>query len=161
METQIALLRVLQESEFEWVGGNRPIPIDVRLIAATNRDLPAAVAAGTFRQDLFYRLNAFPITIPPLRERSEDIPILVDYFIGRYAKKAGKNIRHIGKRTMEQFKAYDWPGNIRELQNVVERAVILSESDTFLVDENWLRRESPVPVKPRAGLSGLDNRKSK
>lgn len=155
METQIALLRVLQEREFERVGGNRPIPVDVRLIAATNRDLPAAVAAGTFRQDLFYRLNVFPMTIPPLRERSADIPMLAEYFIERYAKKAGKNIRHIGKHTMEQFKAYDWPGNIRELQNVVERAVILSESDTFLVDESWLKREYPAPAQPRAGLSVL------
>jgi formate hydrogenlyase transcriptional activator len=139
METQIALLRVLQEREFERVGGNRLIPVDVRLITATNRDLSAAVAAGTFREDLFYRLNVFPITIPPLRERSEDIPVLLEYFIGRYGKKAGKKIRHIGKRTIEQFKAYSWPGNIRELQNVVERAVILSDTDTFFVDESWLK----------------------
>jgi formate hydrogenlyase transcriptional activator len=158
METQIALLRVLQEREFERVGSNRPISVDVRLIAATNRDLPAAVAAGTFRQDLFYRLNVFPITIPPLRERADDIPVLVEYFIGRYAKGAGKNIRHIGKRTLEQFQAYSWPGNIRELQNVVERAVILSETDTFFFDESWLKVESTASATPREGLSALAER---
>src|SRR5215467_13875760 len=142
METQIALLRVLQEKEFERVGSNHSVKVDVRLIAATNRDLQAAVAAGTFRQDLFYRLNVFPIAVPPLRERSEDIPLLVEYFVGRYAKAAGKNIRHIGKHTLEQLQAYSWPGNIRELQNVVERAVILTESDTFVVDESWLKLEA-------------------
>jgi formate hydrogenlyase transcriptional activator len=131
METQIALLRVLQEREFERVGSNHPISVNVRLIAATNRDLPAAVAAGTFRQDLFYRLNVVPIAVPTLRERAEDIPLLVEYFVGRYAKAAGKTIRHISKQTLEQLTAYDWPGNIRELQNVVERAVILSETDIF------------------------------
>ncbi len=139
METQIALLRVLQEKEFERVGSNHPISVDVRLIAATNRDLPTAVADGTFRQDLFYRLNVFPIIVPPLRERVDDIPLLVEYFVGRFAKAAGKQIRHIGNHTLEQLKSYHWPGNIRELQNVVERAVILSESDTFDVDESWLR----------------------
>ena len=131
METQIALLRVLQEREFERVGSNHPIKVDVRLIAATNRELPAAVAQGTFRQDLFYRLNVFPIAVPPLRERVEDIPLLVEYFVGRYAKGVAKNIRHIAKHTLEQLKAYNWPGNIRELQNVVERAVILTETDTL------------------------------
>lgn len=113
----IALLRVLQEKGFERVGSNHPISIDVRLIAATNRNLAAAVAAGTFRQDLFYRLNVFPIEVPPLRERAEDIPLLVQYFVGRFAKGAGKNIRHIGRDTLEQLKSYSWPGNIRELQN--------------------------------------------
>jgi PAS domain S-box-containing protein len=142
METQIALLRVLQERQLERVGSNHPISVDVRMIAATNRNLPAAVAAGTFRQDLFYRLNVFPITVPPLCERSEDIPLLVEYFVGRFAKDAGKNIRHIGKRTLEQLQSYHWPGNIRELQNVVERAVILCETDTFVVDESWLESES-------------------
>jgi formate hydrogenlyase transcriptional activator len=131
METQIALLRVLQEREFERVGSNHPISVNFRLIAATNRDLPAAVAAGTFRQDLFYRLNVVPIVIPPLRERAADIPLLVEYFVGRHAKAAGKTIRHIGKQTLERLTSYNWPGNIRELQNVVERAVILSETDTF------------------------------
>jgi formate hydrogenlyase transcriptional activator len=165
METQIALLRVLQEREFERVGSNHPISVNVRLIAATNRDLPAAVAAGTFRQDLFYRLNVVPIAVPPLRERAADIPLLVEYFVGRYARTAGKRIRHIGKQTLEQLTAYDWPGNIRELQNVVERAVILSEKDTFFVDETWLKlesaesRQSSAESRPsRDGLSTLLDR---
>ena len=158
METQIALLRVLQEREFERVGSNHPISVNVRLIAATNRDLPAAVAAGTFRQDLFYRLNVVPIVIPPLRERAADIPLLVEYFVGRYAKAAGKTIRHICKQTLERLTSYNWPGNIRELQNVVERAVILSETDTFFVDESWLKLESTQSRQPREGLSTLSDR---
>jgi formate hydrogenlyase transcriptional activator len=158
METQIALLRVLQEKEFERVGSNHPISVNVRLIAATNRDLQAAVAAGTFREDLFYRLNVFPIAVPPLRERAEDIPLLVEYFVGRFAKGAGKNIRHIGKHTLQQIKAYHWPGNIRELQNVVERAVILSETDAFEVDESWLKRESADSPRSHEGLSALEVR---
>jgi len=158
METQISLLRVLQEREFERVGSNHPIKVDVRLIAATNRDLPAAVAAGIFRQDLFYRLNVFPIAVPPLRERADDIPLLVEYFVGRYAKGTGKNIRRIGKDTLEQLRAYSWPGNIRELQNVVERAVILSDSDTFVVDESWLKREPSDSLRPHEGLSALADR---
>jgi PAS domain S-box-containing protein len=158
METQIALLRVLQEREFERVGSNHPISVDVRLIAATNRDLPAAVADGTFRQDLFYRLNVVPIVVPPLRERAADIPLLVEYFIGRYAKAAGKTIRHIDRQTLEQLTAYDWPGNIRELQNVVERAVILSETDTFFVDQSWLKPESVESRKSREGLLALADR---
>jgi len=157
METQIALLRVIQEREFERVGSNHPISVDVRLIAATNRDLPAAVAHGTFRQDLFFRLNVFPIAVPSLRERSDDIPLLVEYFVGRYAKEAGKNIRQIGKHTLEQLQSYHWPGNIRELQNVVERAVILSETETFDVDESWLNTESTIPSQ-HEGLSALDDR---
>jgi formate hydrogenlyase transcriptional activator len=155
METQIALLRVLQEREFERVGSNHPVKVDVRLITATNRDLQAAVAAGTFRQDLFYRLNVFPIAVPPLRERAEDIPLLVEYFVERYANAAGKNMRHIGKDTLEALRAYQWPGNIRELQNVIERAVILSEGDTFVVDESWLKRESIGPQRPHEALSAL------
>jgi PAS domain S-box-containing protein len=154
METQISLLRVLQEKEFERVGSNHPVSVDVRLIAATNRDLPAAVGAGSFRQDLFYRLNVFPIAVPPLRKRTEDIPLLVEYFVGRFAKAAGKNIHHIGKDTHEQLTGYRWPGNIRELQNVVERAVILSEGDTFVVDESWLKLES-ADSSPHEGLSAL------
>jgi formate hydrogenlyase transcriptional activator len=156
-ETQIALLRVLQEKEFERVGSNHPISVDVRLIAATNRDLSAAVAAGTFRQDLLYRLNVVPIAVLPLRERVEDIPMLVEYFVGRYASAAGKNIRHIGKDTLEVLRAYHWPGNIRELQNVVERAVILNEADTLVVDESWLKRES-ANSSPQEGLSALADR---
>jgi formate hydrogenlyase transcriptional activator len=157
METQIALLRVLQEKEFERVGSNHPISVDVRIIAATNRDLPASVAAGAFRQDLFFRLNVFPIAVPSLRDRADDIPLLVEYFVGRIAKDAGKTIRHIGKQTMEQLRSYHWPGNIRELQNVVERAVILSDTDTFLVDESWLNSESEES-SAKQGLSALDDR---
>ncbi len=140
-ETQIALLRVLQEKEIERVGGSQPISVDVRVLAATNRDLKAAMAAGTFRQDLFYRLNVFPIQIPSLRERVDDIPLLVTYMIERYAKKAGKKIRNIQKETLKLFQGYDWPGNIRELQNVIERAVVLCDSETFSVDETWLKPE--------------------
>jgi PAS domain S-box-containing protein len=158
METQLALLRVLQEREFERVGSNHPISVDVRLIAATNGDLPAAVAAGTFRRDLFYRLNVVPIVVPPLRERAADIPLLVEYFVGRYAKAAGKTIRHICKQTLERLTSYNWPGNIRELQNVVERAVILSETDTFFVDESWLKLESAESRHPREGLATLSDR---
>lgn len=140
-ETQIALLRVLQEGEIERVGGSQSISVDVRVLAATNRDLETAMAAGTFRQDLFYRLNVFPIQVPPLRERIDDIPLLVTYLIERYAKKAGKKIKNIQKETLELFQAYDWPGNIRELQNVIQRAIVLCESDTFSVDATWLKRE--------------------
>jgi transcriptional regulator with GAF, ATPase, and Fis domain len=152
-ETQLALLRVLQEREFERVGGVQSISADVRVIAATNRDLQAAITAGTFRMDLFYRLNVFPIEVPSLRERQEDIPMLVDYFIGRYAGKAGKRIRNIEKATLELFQSYPWPGNIRELQNVVERSVILCDRDTFSVDESWLSRQSvpsPISTQPLA-----------
>ena len=141
-ETQLALLRVLQERELERVGSSQPISIDVRVLAATNRDLEAAVSAGTFRQDLFYRLNVFPIRIPSLRERKDDIPLLVEYLVERYARRAGKRISHIKKKTLDLFQAYDWPGNIRELQNVIERAVILCDGETFSVDETWLRRKS-------------------
>ena len=148
----------VQEREFERVGNNHPIKVDVRLIAATKRYLPAAVAQGTFRQDLFYRLNVFPIAVPPLRERVEDIPLLVEYFVGRYAKSGGKNIRNIGRQTLELLKAYHWPGNIRELQNVVERAVILTETDTFVVDESWLKTESSETAKAYEGLSELADR---
>jgi formate hydrogenlyase transcriptional activator len=144
-ETQIALLRVLQEREFERVGGGQPIGTDVRVIAATNRDLKAAVAAGSFRTDLFYRLNVFPIEMPPLRSRLEDIPLLVEYFIGRYAAEAGKKIRNIHKETMELFQSYPWPGNLRELQNVIERSVILCEGETLSVDESWLSKDQSQP----------------
>ena len=137
-ETQIALLRVLQERQFERVGGNRVIPTDVRIIAATNRDLAAAIAAGTFRADLFYRLNVFPIHVPPLRNRKEDIPMLVEYFVKRYAEKARKQISKIDKNTLKLCQSYHWPGNIRELQNIIERSVILCTGDTFWVDEAWL-----------------------
>jgi len=137
-ETQVALLRILQEREFERVGGRERIRVDVRVIAATNRDLTAAVADGTFRQDLFYRLNVFPLEMPPLRERREDIPMLVEYFIGGYARRAGKTFRRVSKRTLDCLQSYPWPGNVRELQNVIERSVIVSETDEFTVDESWL-----------------------
>jgi len=137
-ETQIALLRVLQERQFERVGGNRMLPTDVRVIAATNRDLTAAIAAGTFRADLFYRLNVFPIEVPPLRKRKEDVPMLVEYFVKRYAEKMGKQIRKIDRNTLKQCQLYSWPGNIRELQNIVERSVILSSGDTFSIEKAWL-----------------------
>jgi PAS domain S-box-containing protein len=146
-ETQIALLRVLQEREFERVGGTHTIRADVRVIAATNRDLKAAMAAGTFRSDLYYRLNVFPIESPPLRERQDDILLLVEYFIDRYASKAGKKIRDINKKTLELLQSYPWPGNIRELQNVIERSVILCETETFSIDENWLSQKTP-PTGP-------------
>jgi len=153
-ETQIALLRVLQEHEFERVGGNQAFQANVRVIAATNRDLGAAIEGGTFRRDLFYRLNVFPIEMPPLRERKGDIPILVEYFIARYAGKVGKKIRGINKRTLDLFQSYPWPGNIRELQNVIERSIILCETETFSVDESWLVRESRQTQPTSQALSG-------
>jgi PAS domain S-box-containing protein len=150
-ETQIALLRVLQEREFERVGGTGSIRTNVRVIAATNRDLQAAIEAGTFRRDLFYRLNVFPIEVPPLRERREDIPVLVGYFIDRYARKAGKNIRGVNKRSLELLQSYPWPGNIRELQNVIERSVIVCDTENFSVDESWLSRQ-PHATGPKSYL---------
>jgi formate hydrogenlyase transcriptional activator len=131
-------LRVLQEREFERVGGTRSIQTNVRVVAATNRDLRAATAAGTFRSDLFYRLNVFPLEVPPLRDRREDIPALVEYFINRCANDAGKNITGIKKESLELLQSYPWPGNIRELQNAIERSVILCETENFSVDETWL-----------------------
>jgi PAS domain S-box-containing protein len=142
LETQIALLRVLQEREFERVGGSQSIRADVRVIAATNRDLETAISSGAFRRDLYYRLNVFPIEIPTLAERKEDIPVLVEYFIDRYARKAGKKIRIIEKNTLELLQSYSWPGNIRELQNVIERSVIVCDTETFSVDQSWLSIES-------------------
>jgi formate hydrogenlyase transcriptional activator len=148
----VALLRVLQEREFERVGGRDRIQVDVRVIAATNRDLSAAVTDGIFRQDLFYRLNVFPLHMPALRERREDIPILVEYFIGRYARRTGKTFRRVAKRTLDRLQSYPWPGNVRELQNVIERSVIVSDTDELTVDESWLPM-TPA-VKKRLGLSG-------
>ena len=153
VETQLALLRVLQERQFERVGGSDPISADVRIIAATNRDLSKAVASGTFRSDLFYRLNVFPIEVPPLRQRAEDVPLLVEYFVKRYAAKLGKRISRIDKRTLELCRNYDWPGNIRELQNVVERSVILCTGDTLTIDEALLSGAAPVGSRAPAPLS--------
>ena len=141
-ETQIALLRVLQEREFERVGGSQPIRTDVRVIAATNRDLQAAIAAGTFRSDLFYRLNVFPIEVPPLRERREDIAQLVEHFIRLHAGRAGKKVRAVDEKTLEMLRTYSWPGNIRELQNVIERWVIVSDTEVLSADESWLPRDT-------------------
>jgi PAS domain S-box-containing protein len=155
-ETQVALLRVLQEHEFERVGGSGSIRTDVRVIAATNRDLESAIEVGAFRNDLFYRLNVFPIELPPLRKRPEDIPLLVSYFLNHYARKTGKHFKAVDKKSMSLLEGYDWPGNIRELQNVIERSVIVSETQTFSVDESWLSYRPPhkgMNVQP-----GLFNR---
>jgi formate hydrogenlyase transcriptional activator len=152
-ETQVALLRVLQEREIERVGGAQPIPIDVRVIVATNRDLNAAIAANEFRSDLFYRVNVFPIEIPPLRDRKEDIPMLVKYFIDRYARKAGKQIVSVSNKTLEALQSYPWPGNIRELQNIVERSVILCDTENFSVDESWLSAETVAQQSAGSALS--------
>ena len=149
-ETQAALLRVLQEREFERVGGGQPIHTDVRVIAASNRDLNAAAANGTFRRDLLYRLNVFPIEIPPLRERKDDLLMLVEYFVQRYANRAGRKIGSIDQKTLDLLQSYDWPGNIRELQNVIERSIILSSGDVFSVDELWLSK-GISPQAPRGG----------
>jgi transcriptional regulator with GAF, ATPase, and Fis domain len=157
-DTQVALLRVLQEREFERVGGKQSIPIDVRVIAATNRNLEAATANGTFRSDLFYRLNVFPIEVPPLRERKEDVLTLLEYFVHRFARKVGKNFGKIDKRTFELFQSYDWPGNIRELQNIVERSVIVSSGEVFSVDEFWLSRDARhAPPRPSAPEDTADD----
>ena len=148
METQIVLLRVLQEREFQRVGSTRPQPVDVRILAATNRDLKLAVREGRFREDLFYRLSVFPIRLPAIRERVDDVPLLVEYFIARYAEKVAKKFKNIASDTLSLFQEYQWPGNIRELQNVIERAVILCDAETFSIDETWLRRESPPVSGP-------------
>jgi formate hydrogenlyase transcriptional activator len=146
VETQIALLRVLQEREFERVGGTELLRADVRVIAATNRDLQGAITASTFRSDLFYRLNVFPIALPPLRDRKEDIPALASYFVDRYAKRAGRKIRGIRKSALDSLQSYSWPGNIRELQNVIERSLIVCETDEFTIDKSWLSG-GPVPTR--------------
>jgi DNA-binding NtrC family response regulator len=151
-ETQVSLLRVLQEREFERVGSAKPIRANVRVIAATNRDLQASVDTGLFRRDLYYRLNVFPIEVPPLRERTQDIPLLVQYFIDRYATKAGKKIRGIDKSTLESLKSYPWPGNIRELQNVIERSMIVCETDVFTIDESWLSQKDQAAAAPQSLL---------
>jgi formate hydrogenlyase transcriptional activator len=153
-DTQVALLRVLQERELERVGGRETIHVDVRVIAATNRDLIDAVADGSFRPDLFYRLSVFPLEMPSLRERKQDVPLLVEYFIDRYARKAGKTFRRVNKRTLDRLQSYPWPGNVRELQNVIERSVIVCDSDEFTVDESWLSMRAMLKG-PRALPSTL------
>jgi transcriptional regulator with GAF, ATPase, and Fis domain len=146
LETQIALLRVLQEHEFERVGGTEVLRADVRVISATNRDLQAAIADGAFRSDLYYRLNVFPIKLPPLRERKDDVPLLVNYFVDRYAKRAGKKIKHIQKKALEALEEYSWPGNVRELQNVIERSLIITETNEFSIDKSWVANEPQSPT---------------
>jgi len=161
-DTQIALLHVLQEREFERLGGTKVIRANVRVIAATNRDLENSIDAGTFRSDLYYRLNVFPIEMPPLRERKEDISLLVEYFINRYATKAGKKIRGINRTTLDRLKSYAWPGNIRELQNVIERSIIVCETENFSVDESWLSREcdqDEQPTRPLSRMSASEEKK--
>ena len=160
-EIQIALLRVLQEREIERVGSNRPIPVDLRVVAATHHDLNALVGEGKFRKDLLYRLNVVPVHMPPLRQRADDIPLLVEYFIDRFGKRAGKKFRRIDKKTIKLFQGYTWPGNVRELQNVIERAVILSEGETFSVDETWLRLETTQFAAPTVALNGALLRQEK
>jgi transcriptional regulator with PAS, ATPase and Fis domain len=154
-EMQATLLRVLQEREIEHVGGSKSIPVDVRVIAATNRNLAEGVAGGTFREDLFYRLNVFPLEMPPLRDRKQDIPVLVEYFIHRYAAKAHKSFRRVSKKTLSRLQAYPWPGNVRELQNVIERSVIVCDTEEFVVDGSWL-----TPVHKLDGAGALATRLS-
>jgi transcriptional regulator with GAF, ATPase, and Fis domain len=156
METQIALLRVLQEHEFERVGGTRSIRTNVWVIAATNRNLQVAIQVGTFRSDLFYRLNVFPIDMPPLRERREDIRVLVEYFVDYCARKVGKNIQGITKESLDLLRSYPWPGNIRELQNVIERSVIMCETENFSVDKTWLAQQ-PRATEPKIPLDLSEN----
>jgi formate hydrogenlyase transcriptional activator len=159
-DSQVALLRVLQEREFERIGSGQSYRVDVRVIAATNRDLPSAVANGTFRQDLFYRLNVFPIAVPPLRERKEDILTLVEYFVQRYTKQSGKVIRSIDKKTLDVLRSYAWPGNIRELQNVIERSLILTLGDVFSVDELWLPKKATHSHPPAETSNRLSARQT-
>ena len=159
-DIQVALLRVLQEREFERVGGAQPIKVDFRVIAATNRDLTAAIEDGGFRQDLFYRLNVFPLEVPPLRDRREDIPLLVRYFIDRYARKAGKSIRRVNKRALDHLRSYPWPGNIRELQNVIERSLIVCDTDEFTVDESWLSTKPAIDSRLKLSSSVATHEKA-
>jgi transcriptional regulator with GAF, ATPase, and Fis domain len=162
LETQLALLRVLQEREFERVGSSKPVRANVRVIAATNRDLQQAVDTGTFRRDLFYRLNVFPISLPALRIRPDDIPLLVEYFINRFATNAGKKILRISKESLQLLKTYSWPGNIRELQNVIERSVIVCDSDNLTVDPSWLSgaARDPAPVAALSRISAAQEKQA-
>jgi formate hydrogenlyase transcriptional activator len=157
-EMQIALLRVLQEREFDRLGGRLPVRVDVRVIAATNRNLNLAIVEGRFREDLFYRLNVVPIDLPPLRQRPEDIPLLVQYLIDRYARKAGKSIRRVNRQALHHLLSYSWPGNVRELQNVIERSLIVCESDEFTVDKSWLSTRPPIggPQKLSSALAAQE-----
>jgi formate hydrogenlyase transcriptional activator len=161
LNIQIAKCFALCPAPFAFQGPshlNCYISVDVRVLAATNQNLSTAVAAGAFRQDLYYRLNVFPIQVPPLRERIADIGLLLEYFIGRYAARVGRKFTHLANGTLELFKAYEWPGNIRELQNVVERAVTLCEGNIFAVDESWLRSDALAPSVPTGPLAALAER---
>jgi transcriptional regulator with GAF, ATPase, and Fis domain len=151
-DAQAKLLRVLQEREFERVGGSTAIQVDVRVIAATNRDLLKAVREKAFREDLYYRLNVFPILLPPLRERTEDIPLLAHFFLNKFAARIGKSLQGISRQTMERLLAYSWPGNVRELENILERAVILTQGDTLEISPDILSPSTP----PVTGQGPLD-----
>jgi PAS domain S-box-containing protein len=148
-ELQVKLLRVIQEGEFERLGGNKTFAVDVRIIAATNRNLKAEVEKGNFREDLWYRLNVFPITVPPLRQRKEDIPPLVEHFVRTYAKKCGKTITSVSPRAMQSFQAHSWPGNIRELANVIERAVIHTQGSVLQVVDRFEETPVELPSSPK------------
>jgi formate hydrogenlyase transcriptional activator len=162
LDIQIALLRVLQEREIQRVGGNTAISVDVRVLAATHRDLNVLVAEGKFREDLLYRLNVVPIVVPSLRERADDLPLLVEYFITRFGKNSGKKFRSIDEKTLKLFRAYCWPGNVRELQNVIERAVILSEGDICVVDETWLKLSTSRRIAdPASALNNILHKQEK
>jgi transcriptional regulator with GAF, ATPase, and Fis domain len=161
LEMQPKLLRVLQEGEIERVGGSQPIPVDVRVIAATNRDLKADIGAGRFREDLFYRISVYPITVPPLRDRREDIPSLVRHFTRHFARRRGRDISEIPAEVMRRLDSYQWPGNVRELQNVIERAVLTSTGGVLKL-AGPLLNDSGKPTSPDApemgeGLMTLDD----
>ena len=161
LDLQVKLLRVLQEQEFERVGGTRTIQVNVRVISATHRDLEALIRAGQFREDLYYRLNVFPLFLPPLRERPQDIPALVNYFVARFCRRSGRRPLRVSTETLERLKRYRWPGNVRELQNVIERAVILSPGTELRLDGSFLERGAGngtrvgKPVRPEPPAEDL------
>lgn len=158
LDLQPKLLRVLQEREFERLGSARTLPMHARVVAATNRNLAEMIAEGKFREDLFYRLNVFPIQVPSLRERLEDVPLLVSHAVEQFATRMGKRIESVAPESMQHLTRYSWPGNIRELQNVIERAVVLCNGDTLEIDETWLKRDSARPSAPAPLVSELANR---
>ena len=155
LEVQVLLLRVLQERVLERVGGNESVPVNVRVIAATNQDLANAVATGTFRADLFYRLNVFPIKLPPVRERREDVPDLVRHFLGQFSRRLGKPVNRVSAASLKLLTGYDWPGNVRELENIMERAVIVAAGDTLHIDPNWLS-PAAMGTKDVSSLAALE-----
>jgi formate hydrogenlyase transcriptional activator len=153
-------LRVLQEQEFERLGSTHTIKVNVRLVAATSRNLPAMVEQREFRGDLYYRLNIFPLVVPPLRERSDDVPLLVEYFVARFAERLGRKVNRVDRQTMELLQAYHWPGNIRELQNVIERSVILAEGGTLRIDPGVLEPAGTRKTKPAGDVLRQNERQS-